>query len=146
MMNMKMTILFFFIVIVLVSPSYGEMYKWVDEKGTVHFTDDVSTIPEKYHQDVEERKAPKETATPEMKEKPTSSPVSKASEPEGFEVSLLRRDELLLAEVVLNSRVRQYFIVDTGASFTLINWQTAKALGITSMRARLSSQSPLSAA
>jgi clan AA aspartic protease (TIGR02281 family) len=130
-MNMKMTIPFFFIVIVLVSPSYGEMYKWVDEKGTVHFTDDVSTIPEKYHQDVEERKAPKETATPEMKEKPTSSPMPKASESEGMEVNLLRRGELWMAEVVLNGRVRQNFVVDTGASFTLISKQAATALGLT---------------
>ena len=33
---------------VLVPYSYGEMYRWVDEKGTVHFTDDLSSIPEKY--------------------------------------------------------------------------------------------------
>lgn len=26
----------------------GEIYKWVDEKGTTHFTEDPSTIPEKY--------------------------------------------------------------------------------------------------
>mgnify|MGYP006270071921 FL=1 len=76
---MKKAILPFFIVIVLVSPSYGEMYKWVDEKGTVHFTDDVSTIPEKFRQDVEERESPKKTATPETKEKPTSSPTPQTS-------------------------------------------------------------------
>ena len=29
------------------------VYKWTDEKGTVHFTDDESTIPEKYRQQVE---------------------------------------------------------------------------------------------
>ena len=32
---------------------YAEVYKWVDEKGTLHFTDDESTIPEKYRQQVE---------------------------------------------------------------------------------------------
>ncbi len=32
---------------------YAEVYKWVDEKGTVNFTDDYSTIPEKYGQQVE---------------------------------------------------------------------------------------------
>ena len=127
---MKITILCVLISMVFITPSYGDMYKWVDEKGTVHFTDDISTIPEKYRQDVEERKAPKETTPPEIKEKPTSSPMPKASEPEGVEVNLLRRHELLLAEVLLNSRVRQYFIVDTGASFTLINWQTAKDLDL----------------
>lgn len=128
---MKTAILPFFVVIILVSPSYGEMYKWVDEKGTVHFTDDVSTIPEKYRQDVEERKAPKETTVPEMKEKPTSSPMLKASEPEGMEVNLWRRAELWMAEVVLNGRVRQNFVVDTGASFTLISKEAAKELGLT---------------
>jgi predicted aspartyl protease len=38
---------------------------------------------------------------------------------------------LLLAEVVLNGRIKQYFIVDTEASFTVINWPTPKELGIT---------------
>jgi hypothetical protein len=28
--------------------AHAEIYKWVDEKGTVHFTEDPSTIPEKY--------------------------------------------------------------------------------------------------
>ena len=128
---MKMAIVPFFIVIVLVSLSYGEMYKWVDEKGTVHFTDDVSTIPEKFRQDVEEREAPKETAAPEMKEKPTSSPTPQTSEPEGMEVILWRRGELWMAEAVLNGRVRQNFVVDTGSSFTLISKEAAKELGLT---------------
>ena len=34
---------------------YAEIYKWVDEKGTVHFTEDNSTIPEKYGRQVEEK-------------------------------------------------------------------------------------------
>lgn len=128
---MKMAILLFFIVIVSVSPSYGEMYKWVDEKGTVHFTDDVSTIPEKFRQDLEEREAPKETVAPEMREKPMSSPMPQTSEPEGMEVILRRRGELWMAEAVLNGRVRKNFVVDTGASFTLISKEAAKELGLT---------------
>ena len=127
---MKRTIFFILILIISVSSVYGEMYKWVDEKGTVHFTDDISSVPEEHRERVEDRKAPKETAAPEPKEKLSPSPTSKAPEPERFEASLLRRHELLLAEVVLNGRVRQYFIIDTGASFTVINWQTAKDLGL----------------
>jgi len=127
---MKMIIFFMLILTVSVCPVYGEMYKWVDEKGTVHFTDDISSIPEQYREKVEERKTPKEIPSPERQEKSASSPMTKAPEPEGFEVNLLRRHELLLAEVVLNSRVREYFVVDTGASFTLINWQTARELGL----------------
>ncbi len=33
----------------------SQIYKWVDEKGTVHFTQDPSTIPEKYRDKVKSR-------------------------------------------------------------------------------------------
>jgi hypothetical protein len=31
----------------------ADVYKWVDEKGTLHFTDDESTIPDKYREQAE---------------------------------------------------------------------------------------------
>jgi clan AA aspartic protease (TIGR02281 family) len=107
------------------------MYKWVDEKGTIHFTDDLSSIPEKYRPDAETRKPTKEISAPKPQGNSKPSLPQKVSEPEGITVDLFRKHELLLAEVILNSRIRQYFIVDTGASFTLINRPTAKELGIT---------------
>lgn len=66
--------LFVIICIALVSPCYGEMYKWVDEKGTLHFTDDLSNIPEKYRPDAETRKAPKEVSSPETNFHPLHRP------------------------------------------------------------------------
>jgi hypothetical protein len=51
---------------------YADVYKWVDEKGTVHFTDDNSTIPEKYGQQVERRSLP-EDSKPMTEEKKTES-------------------------------------------------------------------------
>jgi clan AA aspartic protease (TIGR02281 family) len=129
--KMKPILLFIVILVVLVSSSYGEMYKWVDEKGTVHFTDDISNIPEKYHQNTETRKPPKETSAPQIKETPVSPVTPERSEFEGFEVKLLRKHELWMAEVLLNGSVRREFIVDTGASFSLISWETARELGIT---------------
>jgi clan AA aspartic protease (TIGR02281 family) len=129
----KMRLILFLIIMLtfFVPSSYGEMYKWVDEKGTVHFTDDPSSIPEKYRQDAETRTPPKETSTSQPQEKPKPPLPKKVSEPEGITVDLVRKHELLLAEVVLNEKIRQHFIVDTGASFTLINLPTAKELGIT---------------
>ncbi len=124
-------LLLFIMMVVLVPSSHGEMYKWVDEKGTVHFTDDLSSIPEKYRQDAETRKPPKEGSVPQTPEKPKPPPSPKGAEPEGMAVDLFRKHELLLAEVILNGRLKQYFIVDTGASFTLINRPTARELGIT---------------
>jgi hypothetical protein len=45
----------FFVLLFLLSTefSFAEVYKWVDEKGGVHFTDDVIQIPEKYRPKVE---------------------------------------------------------------------------------------------
>jgi hypothetical protein len=51
---------------------HAEVYKWVDEKGTVHFTDDNSTIPEKYGQQVE-RRSFSEDSKPMTEEKKTES-------------------------------------------------------------------------
>jgi clan AA aspartic protease (TIGR02281 family) len=129
--QMKIILPFIAILIVLVSFSYGEMYKWVDEKGTVHFTDDISNIQEKYRQDIETRKPPQETSAPQPQETPQPSLPQKITESEGITVDLMRKHELLLVDVVLNVKIRQEFIVDTGASFTLISRPAAKELGIT---------------
>jgi aspartyl protease family protein len=118
----------------MVPSGYGEMYKWVDEKGTVHFTDDLSKIPEKYRPEAETRKSTIEIVPPEAKDKSISLPPSKTekpSEPDGAEVEILRKGEVWTTEVLLNERVKRHFIVDSGASFILINPQVAKELDIT---------------
>jgi clan AA aspartic protease (TIGR02281 family) len=129
--RMKHVALFILILIILPLAGYGEMYKWVDEKGTVHFADDLSNIPEKYRPDVEMRTPPQEISIPENKEKTAPLLTPKTSEREGFEVALFRRGELWMAEVLLNGRVKRHLIVDSGASFSLISRETAKELGLT---------------
>ena len=129
---MRYTVWLAIVSIVLAWPAYGEMYKWVDEKGAVHFTDDPSKIPEKYRSDAESRKTPKDVSPPKGEVKPAlPPPTAKPAGSEGFEVPIARSGEIFLTEVVLNGRVKQYFVVDTGASFTSIGRQTAKDLGIT---------------
>jgi hypothetical protein len=45
--------------------SWGQtIYQWKDEKGNINFTDDISNVPEKYRDQVQERKPPKEPAPP----------------------------------------------------------------------------------
>ena len=36
-------------------PSFAEVFKWVDEKGSVHFTDDLTQVPDKYRSTSERR-------------------------------------------------------------------------------------------
>jgi chromosome segregation ATPase len=41
--------------------SWGqEIYQWMDEKGTVHFTDDLTLVPERYRNQVQKKKTPQE--------------------------------------------------------------------------------------
>ena len=52
--------------------SFAEVYKWVDEAGDVHFTDDFSQIPEKYRPSVEKNEFP-ETVESQQAEEPSAS-------------------------------------------------------------------------
>lgn len=47
----------------------AEIYKWVDEKGTVHFTEDPSRFPEKYWNEIKSRQTEKDKTKPEEKVK-----------------------------------------------------------------------------
>jgi len=61
---MKRIMLFILVAITILPFVAGgqETYQWVDEKGTVHFTDDIGQVPEKYQDQVKEKKTPKEPA------------------------------------------------------------------------------------
>jgi len=45
--------------------AHAEIYKWVDEKGTVNFTEDPATIPEKYRDKVKSRTTEEDLMSPE---------------------------------------------------------------------------------
>jgi hypothetical protein len=47
----------------------NEIYKWVDEKGTVHFSEDESNVPEEYRDQVEKKSVPEESKPPKEKVK-----------------------------------------------------------------------------
>lgn len=53
-----------------VCPSHAkEVYKWVDEKGTIHFSEDESSVPEEYREQAEKKSVPEEAKQPEEKVK-----------------------------------------------------------------------------
>lgn len=54
----------------MVCPSEAkEVYRWVDEKGTVHFSEDESRVPEKYREQIEKKSMPEEAETTKEKVK-----------------------------------------------------------------------------
>jgi hypothetical protein len=72
---MKRTMLFILVAMITLPFVAGsqEIYQWVDEKGTVHFTDDISQIPERYQDQVKKKKIPPEPA-PAPSPSPSPSP------------------------------------------------------------------------
>jgi hypothetical protein len=51
-----------------------EVYRWEDEKGTVHFTDDLGQVPEKYREKVQKKISPKEPVPTQPASPPTPLP------------------------------------------------------------------------
>jgi hypothetical protein len=96
---MKCASLFFLIGIVLASSlvSAQEIYRWVDEKGSIHFTDDPSLIPEKYRDQTKTEKIPTGTPPPASQVQPqvgpTGPPSGKAAAPSSERKDVLGRGE-----------------------------------------------------
>lgn len=63
----------------------AEVYKWIDDKGNVHFTDEYSTIPEKYIPSTKIQNLPKESPRPSIDEKLNPAVAPKSSEPLALE-------------------------------------------------------------
>ncbi len=63
---MKITILFLSIFFFCTSIALAETYKWMDEKGNAHYTDDFTQIPEKHRSSVKKLEVG-ETAEPPKK-------------------------------------------------------------------------------
>lgn len=82
---MRRTLLIIWIVLVSFSwiANGQEIYRWVDEKGTIHFADDLTLVPEKYRGQLEKRK-PSEKPSPlparpsieSPTDRPTADPIS----------------------------------------------------------------------
>jgi len=99
-----------------------EFYRWVDQNGVIHFTDNFHNIPEQQRPKVgriQGIESPKTASLPA-----TTSSLTKASIP--FE----KQGQVVIVEATLNNKTAAKFIVDTGASYTMISSATAKELSI----------------
>ncbi len=102
------------------SPSQpDELFRWEDKDGVVHFTDNPHNIPDQF----------KEKAS-RIKSLAPSKPPENPLFPQRASVPLTGKGATAVVRVVLNGREQVNFIVDTGASYTVISRSTARKLGI----------------
>jgi hypothetical protein len=61
---MRVSFLIMAVLLFAATGTAGEVVKWVDERGVVHFTDNAASVPEKYRQGIDRRELPEERETP----------------------------------------------------------------------------------
>ncbi|MCX8119092.1 MAG: DUF4124 domain-containing protein [Desulfobacterota bacterium] len=69
-----------------------DLYRWVDEKGVVHFTDDLTRVPERFRTSLE-KKGPLEKPAPSPKLSPDPQPEKQPLPPAPEKRDLFGRDE-----------------------------------------------------
>src|SRR5215471_20643855 len=99
----------------------AEYYRWTDQNGVVHFTDNLHNIPETQRGNAGRIQS---IEPPRVPPPPVPVPPSKASIP--FE----RQGQVVVVEATLNKKTAAKFVVDTGASYTMISSAVAKELDI----------------
>ena len=107
-----------------------ELYRWLDDKKIIHFSDNFHSIPEKYRRDAEKRFfAPSPPAPAPISEddskrstEPTQSPPS---------VPFFQISQGILVDGFINQRGPVQLIVDQGAMITTLPAFMAAQLGIT---------------
>jgi clan AA aspartic protease (TIGR02281 family) len=101
--------------------SGGEFYRWVDRNGVVHFTDNPHNIPSEQRNTLSRIRF---QGNPRATEEPVSAVPTKASVP------IEKRGQVVVIEATINHKTAAKFVVDTGASYTMISSATARELAI----------------
>lgn len=109
--------------LLVASPSASaEYFRWVDDNGVLHITDNLHNVPPPQRPKAGRVVAPETPRPVEPERKPA--PTNKASVP------MEKHGAVALVQATLNNRRAAKFVVDTGASYTLISNAVASDLGI----------------
>ncbi len=83
---------------------HAEVYKWIDDKGNSHFTDEYSNIPERYLPFAKTQEVPRENARTGIKEEPTPAIAPKNPEPLTQAQEILRLFSGIISNVDVGSK------------------------------------------
>jgi len=126
----------------LALPTAAEIYKWTDENGRVHFTQDLSQVPARHRRQAGEQAARRSSSRTPVQSYTASPPASRAapgsarSKPgqpgagETYYIRVSRAGTSMMVNVRLNNSVTAPFLIDTGASDVLVPATVAKRLGL----------------
>jgi clan AA aspartic protease (TIGR02281 family) len=101
----------------------AEYYRWVDENGVLHITDNLHNVPPKQRDGANRIQTKENPRSAEPESRPAPAP-RKASIP------FQRHGNIVIVPVTLNNRQTTKLVVDTGASYTFISHALARDLAI----------------
>ena len=100
----------------------AEYYRWVDDSGVLHITDNLHNVPQTQRAGANRIQGQESPRSREPEIKPP--PPKKASIP------LEKHGQVAIIQATLNNKRSAKFVVDTGASYTLISSAFARELSI----------------
>ena len=110
------------------------IFSYQDDKGAIHFTDDISKIPEEFRgteSSFRKRKESRQTHRTTPTPFPSKPPEIIFSPLEEVQVPLTPvSGRNFLVDVLLNGRVKARLMLDTGASFITLSEKIGQKLGI----------------
>lgn len=116
----------------------GTIYRWTDQDGHVHMTDNPSEIPEDAKREILQKQTSSETPSADDADK--KGPPGKGifsptgGEQKPYRIPLIQSGMNYMVDVRINNSVDARLMVDTGASLTAISTLLAGRLGIDSVR------------
>ncbi len=113
------------------TPAMGELYEWEDEKGRIHWTDDLTRVPTRYRTDTIERTVPEgRIQLYEGAAKPAPEPEPSPT-PQKHRIRIEQAGLEIVVGARLNHRLTAAFKVDTGAMVNTIPRSVVERLGLT---------------
>ncbi len=99
----------------------AQFYRWVDQHGVVHFTDNLHNIPADRREGAVRIPA---------KERPRPNSPAKAPSPTKASIPFEKHGHVVVIQAKLNNKAAARLVVDTGASYTIISHAMAKELNV----------------
>jgi len=117
----------------------GDIYKWRDEKGQLHFTDSEYNIPPEYREEATKKTyedEPSSTYEPSSNQSNSATSSKKANTPtdgEVIDIPFIDKEgsaDRIIINMVFNNRVTAPILVDTGSPGLVLSAKLASQLGI----------------
>jgi clan AA aspartic protease (TIGR02281 family) len=118
--------------LLIASAAVAEIYRWTDESGTVHFTQDLNQVPPQ-HRNAAAKPAPANASDRiQTYESASGQPRSESSHGSNsvIRIPFERRGSLMWVQATVNDRTRVPFLIDTGASGISLPAKVVMDLGI----------------